>query len=170
MDRDIIATRLANLERQNKKQRFAMLVGALVLLSLFLMGQTPSTTAPATDVPRTAVVDRLVVQDSNGQARIALGVNDDDEAYIMVRDKDALPLILLSGSSKGSEVAIRGGQKANNLIRIASGQDGSSGISMMDPAGKNRVVMLVRQDSVQTQAGIIILDPNQQVLFSAPQP
>jgi hypothetical protein len=169
MDRDLLATRLTNLERQNKRQRFAMLAGALLFLSLFLMGQTPSTTAPTADTPRTAVVDGLIVQDSNGQARIALGVNDSDEVYIMVRDKDALPLILLSGSPKGSELALRGGQQANNLIRIASGNDGSSGISIMDPAGKNRVVMLVRQDSVQTQAGILILDPEQQVLFSAPQ-
>jgi hypothetical protein len=170
MDHDLLATRLTNLERQNKRQRFAMLAGALLFLSLFLMGQTPSTTAPTADAPRTKVVDGLIVQDSNGQARIALGVNDSDEAYIMVRDKDALPLILLSGSPKGSKLALRGGQQANNLIRMAAGNDGSSGISMMDPAGKNRVVMLVRQDSVQTQAGILILDPEQQVLFSAPQP
>lgn len=164
-----IEQRLERLERQNRRWRGLAVTSCCLLLGLVLMGQAPAPPdSTAAEQPRMAIVDGLIVRDTDGKPRIRMGVNDSGEAFLTMVDADNNPQLLLSALNAGAEIAVRGGGQANNVVRLAAGKDGTSGLSLADRRGVNRLVMVLKDQEEENQASIFVLDPDQQPLFVAP--
>jgi hypothetical protein len=165
MDNVDLEKRLNSLETRYLRLKRWAFAGAALLCGAVVMGQAPQ---DAGEEKKIAALDGLVVRDSQGIGRVRIGVNDNDEAFITLGDAQGRPVVLLSATAGGAEIAVKGGQQINNVIRIASGADGSSGVSLKDASGADRVVLLIKDNGSDNKAGMVVLDKEQKILYQAP--
>ena len=156
--------RLAQLERKNRRLQRLAFAGLSLFVGALLMGQA----AQPREEPRVALLDALVIRDAAGEPRIQMGVNQNGEAFLMMKDKTEQPQLVLSAQPRGSELRLRGDGSVNNIVRLAAGNDGTSGITLGDKSGVTRLALVLKDNDKENQATLAILDPQQTPVFVAP--
>ena len=159
-----LESRLALLERKNRRLQRLAFAACCLFMGVVLMGQA----APQDNEPRVALLDALVIRDAAGKPRIQMGVNQNGEAFLMMKDNSDQPQLVLSAQPRGSELRLRGDGMTNNVVRLAAGNDGTSGIMMGDRSGVTRLALVLKDNADENQATIAILDAEQAPLFVAP--
>jgi hypothetical protein len=139
-----IRQRLDRLERQNRQFRVG--ATALFVLCMALLGTIQLRTANAQ--PRTLDVERLNVIDKSGVVRASLFIASPGPAEINfnLNDENGHPLISMGGI------------------------DGTSIISMLDAAGRGRVLVQVGSDGMGQNKGptVSLFDEAHSRIWSAP--
>ncbi len=94
---ETVEKRIESLERQLRF--FKRVTGLVIVLvaAAFLIGAV-------TPAPKTLSADKVLIEDSKGNERLYLGMNDDDEPVITFFSPDAVPLYTI-GSSGPAQVA-----------------------------------------------------------------
>ena len=161
-DLETLAERVRRLERKNRWTRL------MVALMVWLSGATavfsglvlvaPYSEAVRLLLPknRTIEVERVLIDDADGNARAKLAVESDGSTYLALRGADGTPraaLRLLEDSTAGLVFWAKDGK---TRVGLGLGTDGSSTFALADKDGKARASLGVQADGT---SGLTLADP-----------
>jgi hypothetical protein len=149
-----LVNRIEKLERQNVRYRWAAVTAALVVLSLAIMGQTPSKLAGIVEARSFVLRDKsgnmhgtlavddktnastLVLADDSGKIRTELKVTHDGKSGIAFGDLGGKPRLIMGLKGEGSPDMGFADSQGNLRIGIGLEPDGTPGIVIYDENGK----------------------------------
>ena len=145
--------RVTDLEKRCRRLT-GVLVGTMVVSAVIVLGGA----APNAD-QETVRTRQLEIVDGDGKVRIRLGPAD--EGYgVVVYDENGKFNATLTDAPLGAVISL---SKGGGGIRLQAGKDGA-GLSVRDPNGKPRAVVLVTND----RSEFVLKDQKDKTVFSAP--